>query len=622
MQKHTKKALTLSVLSLVLCVSMLVGTTFAWFTDSVTTGVNTIQSGTLDVDLLDEAGNSLAGDILAFEDKDNNNLWEPGCTYNLQPVIVKNNGNLALKYEIAITGLDGNAKLLEAIEWTVFVDETATALADLKGELLPGEASKELVLSGHMKEEAGNEYQGLTVDGIAITVYATQLTHEFDSEDNQYDAAAKFAADTMLDTVAAGAAGESATVKLESDGYVVINENDAIGAVVKGDVTLDLNGKTLFVKVEDGNAHMSLFNIVKNGKLTVTGNGTINVVSGKNPLVTAIFNNTAGTLVIEDGTYKMDHMNNWQDALIPTLIDTNSSAGQAITTINGGNFYHTRNMFRNFPGVKSELIINGGTFNGKSDDWAAIWNQKPGSSEEGYVTINGGTFNYVEINDECGGKVTINNNVVIPVPVSTADELVDAIAAGENVVLTKDISVDVADTAFTVAKDVSAKIDLNGHDIISTSTSDESVQLFSVSGNLEIVGEGTISLTNDNFAWNTSYRYTPINIRETGVVTLGEGVKVVCETGSATSGGYGMNYAVDIYTTGTLNVNGASLHSNYIAVRCFFGNSVVNVNSGSSITSSRNNYGIWPQSSPGAIITIADGVSYTVNPSNGIYSFN
>ncbi|MBQ1965919.1 MAG: hypothetical protein II348_04510, partial [Clostridia bacterium] len=48
-KKNTKRALLASALSLLLCVSMLVGTTYAWFTDSVTSANNVIQSGTLDV---------------------------------------------------------------------------------------------------------------------------------------------------------------------------------------------------------------------------------------------------------------------------------------------------------------------------------------------------------------------------------------------------------------------------------------------------------------------------------------------------------------------------------------------------------------------------------------------
>ena len=204
--------------------------------------------------------------------------------------------------------------------------------------------------------------------------------------------------------------------------------------------------------------------------------------------------------------------------------------------------------------------------------------------------------------------------------VSTVEELQAAIEAEEEIILANDIEVP-ANVArgFTVAKGKKAVIDLNGHDIYCNSEINEHIELFSVSGELVIKGKGTISLKNPNFAWTTSYRHTAINIRETGVVTLEEGVKVVCTAGEKTEGGYAMAYAVDIYTTGVLNVNGAELHSNYIAVRCFFGDGVVNVNAGK-ITSSRNNYGIWLQSSPNAKVTIAEGIEYEINDSM-IYIF-
>lgn len=421
--KTTKRALVSSIIALFICFTMLLGATFAWFTDSVTSGSNIIQSGTLDIDLVDADGNSMEGEIIEFVAADGRAqdliLWEPGCTYKTEPVYIVNNGTLALKYEIIINGIVGNAKLLEAIEWTVTVGNVTTALEDLNGVLAADETTEAIVLTGHMKETAGNEYQGLTAEGISIAVFATQYTAESDSFNNQYDAAAEYAAQTMLKEVAAVAAGETATVKLESDGYVVINNANPIGAKVVGDVTLDLNGKTLFVKVEDGNAQKSLFNIVKNGKLTVTGNGTIQMVSGSNNLVTAIFNNTSGTLVIQNGTYKMDYPNDWQVALIPTIIDNNGNAAGATTIINGGNFYHTRNMFRNFPSNSgiTQLTINGGTFNGKADDWAAIWNQKASASTnegQSLITVNGGEFNYVEIDNEFETGVTIATGVVMP----------------------------------------------------------------------------------------------------------------------------------------------------------------------------------------------------------------
>ena len=186
-KKHpTKYSLLMSALALVLCVSMLVGSTFAWFTDTATTGVNRIQSGTLDIQLLmQENGQwvSAEGKTLNFIAANGNQdiLWEPGCTYELPALKVLNKGNLALKYEIVISGITGNAKLLEVIDFTIEGE------SDLEGTLAPNAESDEITLSGHMKEEAGNDYQGKILDAISITVYATQMTAEYDSNDNQYD---------------------------------------------------------------------------------------------------------------------------------------------------------------------------------------------------------------------------------------------------------------------------------------------------------------------------------------------------------------------------------------------------------------------------------------------------
>ena len=190
-QKATKRALLTSVMALVMCVVMLVGTTFAWFTDTASTAVNKIQAGNLDVKLLAEDGEtSLEGATLEWQKaagaEDGDILWEPGCRYKLQPIIIKNAGNLALKYKVAITGIKGDAKLNEAIEWTI----DGVSLDEEK-PLLAGESAK-LMIEGRMKKEAGNEYQGLSIDGIGITVYATQHTHENDSYNNTYDEEATY----------------------------------------------------------------------------------------------------------------------------------------------------------------------------------------------------------------------------------------------------------------------------------------------------------------------------------------------------------------------------------------------------------------------------------------------
>ena len=193
--KSTKRALLLSIMAMLLCVVLLVGTTFAWFTDSASTGVNKIQAGTLEVQLLDEQGNSLEGQTLGWVAADGRAqdeiLWEPGCTYNLQPIVIKNAGNLALKYKIQITGIQGDAELNNAIEWTI-TNTSATTALDADHPLAAG-ASDTLTIKGHMKESAGNEYQGKSIEGIAITVVATQDTVEYDSNDNQYDKNAEYA---------------------------------------------------------------------------------------------------------------------------------------------------------------------------------------------------------------------------------------------------------------------------------------------------------------------------------------------------------------------------------------------------------------------------------------------
>ena len=202
MKKNTtKRSLLASVLALVMCVTMLVGTTFAWFTDSASTAVNKIESGTLHVDIVDKDGNSLDGKTLSFKNVngDTNILWEPGATFNLDSFRIVNTGKLALKYKVIINGVNGNAKLLEAIDFFVKIgDAEKVALADWEGILLPegktATTANEVVgatdlitISGTMKKEAGNEYQGLSIDGIGITVVATQYTYEYDSKGNLYD---------------------------------------------------------------------------------------------------------------------------------------------------------------------------------------------------------------------------------------------------------------------------------------------------------------------------------------------------------------------------------------------------------------------------------------------------
>ena len=254
-KRATKRALLTSILAICLCLVMLVGSTFAWFTDTASTGVNQIKSGTLDVDIVDANGVSLNGEMLKWVDKDGkvlesqNILWEPNCTYNLQPFTVINKGNLALQYEITITGIQGDAELNEVIEWTINGADLTNAQVLLPAGTKEGDIDKDrqvVTISGHMLETAGNKYQNKSIDGIAITVNATQTPHEYDSISNEYDKNADMTPDNLDQMVNANV---TKTVDPEKDTWFMNNRAEAAlnapaGSLPAGDYTLTISPKT------------------------------------------------------------------------------------------------------------------------------------------------------------------------------------------------------------------------------------------------------------------------------------------------------------------------------------------------------------------------------------------
>ena len=202
-KKATKRALLTSVMALVMCVVMLVGTTFAWFTDTASTGVNKIVSGNLKVDIIGENSDShietlnftKAGTVVGT-DAAAAILWEPGCRYLTEGFRIANKGNLALKWKAQVnTGTtaanEGNFDLLDVIDFYLVKgtgeSQTETPLNEFTGNLKKTEISDVYYIKGVMQTTAGNDYQGLELRGITITVYATQDTVENDSFNNQYD---------------------------------------------------------------------------------------------------------------------------------------------------------------------------------------------------------------------------------------------------------------------------------------------------------------------------------------------------------------------------------------------------------------------------------------------------
>ncbi len=227
--KTARKALMSSVTALLLCVTMLMGTTFAWFTDTATVSVNMIRSGTLDIELYYQNAAATEFSVADADTKDlfvskdgKDILWEPGAA-SVCYLKIENLGNLSLRYVLSvigddvITGSDGAAlsKVLKtaAVEITeaevgTFDRDTAIARATAddaegllnykkNGEMLPEDVHY-VAMVVYYPKEVGNVVDGalynrsdvkLTTE-LYLSLVATQATVEFDSIDNLYDAGA------------------------------------------------------------------------------------------------------------------------------------------------------------------------------------------------------------------------------------------------------------------------------------------------------------------------------------------------------------------------------------------------------------------------------------------------
>lgn len=229
-KNYYKRALICSVISICLCVAMLVGTTFAWFTDTTSSENNVIKSGRLAVDLEHKVGDNWVSlkknaDHKVFEETN----WVPGyaLTENLKIV---NDGNLALNYRLTVEsdnteqvygpygedltdvldvyiayGLysagksseltsNENWKRLGTLTELLAQHHVASGMLLPEGEipegtLASGNAVGELTISLAlcMQKTAADTYQGLKIGKLFFDLYATQASYESDSFDNTYD---------------------------------------------------------------------------------------------------------------------------------------------------------------------------------------------------------------------------------------------------------------------------------------------------------------------------------------------------------------------------------------------------------------------------------------------------
>ena len=257
--KLTRRALLSSVLALVLCFTMLLGTTFAWFTDEAVSSGNKIIAGNLDVKLwLYEAdGNRteitkdstpiFGANSLIAQNSNADTLWEPGKT-QVAYLAIENAGNLDLKYQVVLEAKNEVNKLCDVMQYTITPDAKATdntvsgwdasaaKTVSVGTQIVSdnGAGGTDLVLgkgethyfalSIHMDENAGNAYKNGEVE-FDLTVFATQLNSEFDGfGTSDYDKNAPLVA-IVKKTVEAGA---TTTTTVNGEEKTVIAANNTV----------------------------------------------------------------------------------------------------------------------------------------------------------------------------------------------------------------------------------------------------------------------------------------------------------------------------------------------------------------------------------------------------------
>lgn len=266
--KLGKKSWLLILMVIVMCVSTL-GGTFAWFTDEVTTTSNIVESGNLDAKMQWADGkqspasaswkDASQGAIFEYA------LWEPGYT-QVRHLHVKNAGNLAFKYQLSIAAGAEVSSLSDVID--VYVISPAEAISgrtDLTGlspvgtltDVLAGlrlTGSENFLLSGQetnltialkMQEEAGNEYQNLSIGSdFAVQLLATQYAYEEDSFGKDYDAEAVYGNNFKYFNASAPVPGIDSNGRL-TKAVVIGSDADPMQAYVPAGVKLVPGTKVL-----------------------------------------------------------------------------------------------------------------------------------------------------------------------------------------------------------------------------------------------------------------------------------------------------------------------------------------------------------------------------------------
>ncbi|MBO5898766.1 MAG: hypothetical protein J6R04_07125 [Clostridia bacterium] len=425
--KLAKRSFLVSLVALLLCFSMLMGTTFAWFTDSVTSENNIIKSGTLSVkmDYATDLGgtwtDASTGKIFDYS------YWEPGYT-DLKFVRVTNDGNLAFRYVLnvipAVLPVDGQVNLADVID-VYFLEIPETGLAetltrdnvatqmklvgtlsdlmadpdgaaygillpalsaqassvalDAKDEALADTGAVTVALALQMKTTAGNEYQDKSVGKFSVQLLATQYTYENDSFDNGYDEGSVLVNPVASEKELLSALTDGGKIQLSAD--IALSEGTELNVPAGKTVILELNGKSLSGSTPKADDHAL---IVNNGTLTIVADSASTLTNTGSNGSALIQNNGALTLCggnyvgapLAAGGYPEYAIMNYGELTVEA--GTSILSDRGALRIEGGN-----------------ATLNGGTFvvtSAASDAARTITLHTVMAKSGTTVTINGGHY--------------------------------------------------------------------------------------------------------------------------------------------------------------------------------------------------------------------------------------
>lgn len=482
-KKTTRRALLSSAIALILCCSMLMGTTYAWFTDEVASMNNVITAGNLDVEVVNAKGDITAEGNQLFQGI----LWEPGVVA-YETLTVRNVGTLALSYRMTLAfealnyvqrgdvqytladvlqvavvegGFSGDRAAAEALEYQP-IDSFTTF-----GELLAGQNSSETVSVVIYWEPGTSEVDNLfnvnngvqTNNGaplqinLGVNVFATQLEAESDSFDHLYDEQADR-------TINAGETvyiiDENVDKSYRNDGNLIVENSvlNADGFALHNYGEADLNGVevnagspgeyALVTLTPDAVTNLEAVDVnTAGGGVAAMYGATVNFNSGtvdlNSPSTSGRYlfyaEGEGSKIVINHGDFDFNKTQNQKRAYIY------ASAGTTVI-VNGGNFGKASSRSGYTAGILGEgtVIITGGTFKFDPTKWVAV----------GYEAVkNGDTWTVQALSQAEANQaldVAIANgetNIILGsgtyiIPDSAKGKTLTFIGNGETVVATQD----------------------------------------------------------------------------------------------------------------------------------------------------------------------------------------